>query len=50
MNNADYALFKKAYNSASGSAKYVDYFDYNGDGHIDGTDNTAFAADQGTSI
>lgn len=52
VNNADYAIFKKAFGSALGSLNYSTYwyFDYYDGGTINSNDYNQFLLDFGTSI
>jgi hypothetical protein len=47
---ADNAAFQAAYGSATGGAKYKVFFDFNGDGVINGTDMTALRSRYGKTI
>jgi hypothetical protein len=52
VNNADYAIFKKAFNAVLGSVPYSSYwyFDYDNNGTIDYNDYNRFLTDFGTSL
>jgi hypothetical protein len=52
VNNADYAIFRKAFNAVLGSLPYASYwyFDYDDSGKIDNNDYSQFLTDFGTSL
>jgi hypothetical protein len=43
VDGSDYAIFRTTFHKHAGDAGFLWYFDYDGNGYIDGLDNSQFA-------